>query len=206
MILEEGVLCGGSSGSAMIAALQAAKDLNENQRVVVVLPDGIRNYMSKFVNDEWMVQRNFEVKSDPLNVPWFSSLTVNKLADDIDVKTVSDNLTIAKAVQTMKDTGVSQLPVVSKENGTLLGVITVHQAMNLVVSQKLKFDDPVTKCLTQDYPKVKSGEPLSKLSRLLKRFDFVAVVNCKDHHEFISTIVTPLDVLNFIQTNQKNVH
>jgi len=202
LILEEGLLCGGSSGSAMKAVLEVAKDLDENQRVVVILPDGIRNYMSKFVNDEWMVQRNFEVKDDPLNVPWFNSLTVEKLSKDCGVKIISDDLIVSDAIEMMKELNVNQLAVVKKVDGSLDGVVTMHQLMTSVVSQKLKFDDLVTKCLTRDYPKVTCDEPLSKLSRLLKRFDFVAVITRAEYHEFISSIVTHLDVLNFIQANQ----
>lgn len=56
---EEGLLVGGSSGSAMWGALQAAKTLSKGQKCLVILPDSIRNYMSKFANDEWMKQEGF---------------------------------------------------------------------------------------------------------------------------------------------------
>ena len=61
LIKEEGLLCGGSCGSAMVAALKAAKDLTKDQKVLVVLPDSIRNYMTKFPNDSWMVENGFEI-------------------------------------------------------------------------------------------------------------------------------------------------
>lgn len=48
LIREEGLLCGGSSGANVSAAMKVAKDLGENDSCVVILPDGIRNYM--FVN------------------------------------------------------------------------------------------------------------------------------------------------------------
>ena len=54
LIKEEGLLIGGSSGGAVWAALQCAQTLNANQKCLVLLPDSIRNYLSKFVNDEWM--------------------------------------------------------------------------------------------------------------------------------------------------------
>ena len=54
LIREEGLLCGGSSGSAIWAALQAAKGLKQGQNCVVILPDSIRNYLTKFVDDKWM--------------------------------------------------------------------------------------------------------------------------------------------------------
>lgn len=54
LMREEGLLVGGSSGAAMWGALQAAKMLKKGQKCLVILPDSIRNYMSKFVTDEWM--------------------------------------------------------------------------------------------------------------------------------------------------------
>jgi cystathionine beta-synthase len=59
LIREEGLLCGGSSGTSMYAACQAAKELKEGQRCVVILPDSVRNYMTKFLNDDWMRSKGF---------------------------------------------------------------------------------------------------------------------------------------------------
>ncbi len=61
LIKDEGLLCGGSSGSAMVAALKSAKILKSNQKCLVVLPDGIRNYMTKFPNDDWMRDQGYEL-------------------------------------------------------------------------------------------------------------------------------------------------
>lgn len=58
LIKEEGLLVGGSSGSAMWGTLQAAKRLKPGEKCVVLLPDGIRNYLTKFVDDEWMKKNN----------------------------------------------------------------------------------------------------------------------------------------------------
>ena len=59
LIREEGLLVGGSSGAAMWAALEAAKTLKAEQNCLVILPDSIRNYLSKFANDEWMRSQGF---------------------------------------------------------------------------------------------------------------------------------------------------
>ena len=56
---EEGLLVGGSSGSAMMAMLQEAKNLKEGQNCVIVLPDGIRNYLTKFVDEDWRKENGF---------------------------------------------------------------------------------------------------------------------------------------------------
>lgn len=59
LIREEGLLVGGSSGSAVWAALQVAKNLKAGQRCLILLPDSIRNYLSKFVDDRWMKENGF---------------------------------------------------------------------------------------------------------------------------------------------------
>ncbi len=61
LIREEGLLVGGSSGSAVWGALQVAKKLKKGQRCLIILPDGIRNYLTKFVDDKWMQEQGFEI-------------------------------------------------------------------------------------------------------------------------------------------------
>ena len=63
LIRDEGLLCGGSCGSAMAGAVKAAKQagMKKGDRVVVVLPDSTRNYMTKFLSDEWMAEGGFVV-------------------------------------------------------------------------------------------------------------------------------------------------
>ena len=62
LIKEEGLLCGGSCGSAMVAAHKSATTLSQNQKCLVILPDGIRNYMTKFPNDDWMRSKGFSTE------------------------------------------------------------------------------------------------------------------------------------------------
>lgn len=59
LIVKEGILCGGSSGSALYAGLKEAGRLKKGQNCVIILPDGIRNYMSKFLNEDWMKDKGF---------------------------------------------------------------------------------------------------------------------------------------------------
>ena len=59
LIKEEGLLIGGSSGGAVWAALQKAERLNAGDKCLVILPDTIRNYLTKFVDDQWMEEQGF---------------------------------------------------------------------------------------------------------------------------------------------------
>ena len=72
VIREEGILCGGSSGASLFASIEAARDLKEDQNCVVILPDSIRNYMSKFMNDEWMKDHGFWSEDLETDVFWES--------------------------------------------------------------------------------------------------------------------------------------
>lgn len=59
LIREEGLLVGGSSGAAVSGALIAAKSLKYGQKCLIILPDSIRNYMSKYINSNWMTEHGF---------------------------------------------------------------------------------------------------------------------------------------------------
>jgi len=61
LIKDEGLLCGGSSGTVVWAALQAAQTLSEGQKCLCILADGIRNYLSKFIDDKWMKEKGFSI-------------------------------------------------------------------------------------------------------------------------------------------------
>ena len=59
LIKEEGLLVGGSSGGAVWAAIQKAQSLSEGEKCLVIIPDSIRNYLSKFVDENWMHKYGF---------------------------------------------------------------------------------------------------------------------------------------------------
>lgn len=66
LIRKEGLLVGGSSGSVVWAALQAAQTLQAGEKCLVLLPDSIRNYLSKFVSDQWLIQQGLIQSSEEL--------------------------------------------------------------------------------------------------------------------------------------------
>lgn len=61
LIAKEGLLCGGSSGSAMFAAIKEAPKLKKGQNCVILLADGVRNYMTKFIDNDWMQANNYPI-------------------------------------------------------------------------------------------------------------------------------------------------
>lgn len=61
LIREEGMLVGGSSGSALAGVLEVAKQCKGGERIVTLLPDSIRNYMTKFLDPEWLVANGISI-------------------------------------------------------------------------------------------------------------------------------------------------
>jgi len=106
LIREEGLLCGGSSGAAAWAAIQYAKTLPATARVVVLLPDSIRNYIvSKFANDEWMRDNNFMQAEQTASADqWWWNQAVGVLALQTPY-TVLPSCECKDAIAIMKDHG-----------------------------------------------------------------------------------------------------
>lgn len=109
LISEEGILAGGSSGAALAAALKAARDLKAGQKVVVILPDGIRNYMTKFVTDNWLEARHLKPIVNEHNHWWWEH-TVAELSLP-EAEAINLDTTCADALDILKKNNLSQIPV-----------------------------------------------------------------------------------------------
>merc|ERR550519_1872802 len=78
LIREEGLLAGGSSGATMASALQAAKHLEPGQKCVALLADGVRNYMTKFLDDQWLADRDI-IQLEERETQWWANEKVSSL-------------------------------------------------------------------------------------------------------------------------------
>jgi cystathionine beta-synthase len=190
LIREEGLLVGGSSGSAMYAALQAAPRLREGQTCVVVLPDGVRNYMTKFVDDKWMRDNGF-----------FQAKRIEGRVEDV-VRTelkrpvlvvAEDTDTLREVVERMRERGISQLPVTS--GGVLVGMVTEADLMNFLGSGEGTPTALVSKCMTRHVASVGLATPISALEELLSKNPAVVVV---DERRCPVGILARIDLLHFL--------
>ncbi|XP_055348496.1 cystathionine beta-synthase-like isoform X2 [Paramacrobiotus metropolitanus] len=209
LISQEGLLCGGSSGAVMWAACKAAKDLKEGQRCVVLLPDGVRNYMTKFLSDQWMLARDFQDETLSLaQKTWWSGLNVGSLALAPPL-TVAPDVTVENAVDIMRGKGFDQLPVVDS-TGAIMGVVTQGNLMSRQLSGQIHKTDPVIKALYRQFQMVTTDTTLAQLSSILTS-DHFALVGQKLHHESgaqikertnIVGIVTGIDLLHFVTSHE----
>ncbi|XP_063439094.1 cystathionine beta-synthase-like [Mytilus trossulus] len=209
LIREEGLLCGGSSGATMYCALKAAKDfgLKEGQRCVVILADSVRNYMTKFLSDDWMSQRDFlQIDNQvPSADEWWWNLPVSSLSLRAPL-TVTPTVTIQETLELLNKEGFDQVPVVN-EAGLILGMLTVGNMMSQVVRSKVKPSDHVSAVMYKQFKKVQMGTTLGQISRMLDTDHFVVVVHDQRQYEgqslmskkqMIFGLATRIDLLNFI--------
>uniref|UniRef100_A0A8C7J5L1 Cystathionine beta-synthase n=1 Tax=Oncorhynchus kisutch TaxID=8019 RepID=A0A8C7J5L1_ONCKI len=208
LIREEGLLCGGSSGTAMAAAVKMSTELKEGQRCVVILPDSIRNYMSKFLSDNWMCDKGFLTPNDLMvSKSWWWNLTLQSLNLCAPI-TVLPSVNIKKTIKILKEKAFDQAPVVD-ESGMILGMLTLGNMLSSVLAGKVKASDPVSKVLYKQFKQVRLTDNLGKLSRILETDHFALVVH--DQIQFMADgssclrqmvfgVVTSIDLLNYITT------
>lgn len=210
LIRYEGLLAGGSSGSNVYCAVEEARKMPEGSRIVVILPDSVRNYMTKFLADDWMIANSFMADPDlsPDNTQWWHQLPVSVLALD-DPIIVSPTINCQKAMEIMNKRNVDQLPVVDPD-GSISGAITLHNMMRKVTSGKVLAGDPVSKVMYNQFKKVSVDTPLFAVSKILDHDHFVIVTKgwqCYDDEgtetekEIVYGILSRVDIVNYIMQN-----
>ena len=135
MTRREGLLIGGSGGTAVAAALRVAHGLPEEAVVVVLIPDSGRGYLSKVFNDEWMTDFGFLRPHDEMDVGDVLEAKIDRQASTLaDLVLVTEDALVRDAISLMREKDVSQLlvtvtaelPLAAKEvSGSLseLGVL-----------------------------------------------------------------------------------
>jgi cystathionine beta-synthase len=110
---EEGLLVGGSGGTTVWAALEIAKRFGPEAKILTMIPDSGRSYMSKFYDDNWMLEHGFAERRLP--TPTVSELLRSKRLEEIDVPaliTIAAHQKVGEAIDVMQRYSISQLPVV----------------------------------------------------------------------------------------------
>ena len=107
---DEGLLVGGSSGSTIAGALEYAASLGPESQVLTILPDSGRSYLSKFLDDNWMIEHGFLERTAP--APTVRELLRSKAGETPALVTISAHQKVAEAISVMERYSISQLPVV----------------------------------------------------------------------------------------------
>ena len=131
---EEGLLVGGSCGSTAWAGLQVARRLGPGATVLMTFPDAGRSYLSKFYDDNWMIQYGFMERRAP--APTVDEVIRFKVGEDsgvLELVVVDAHKKVGAAIDLMQRYGISQLPVVRSEPvGELTDVVGSLQERSLL--------------------------------------------------------------------------
>ncbi len=188
LIRKEGLLVGGSCGSAMFAALTVAARA-PGKRIVVLLADSVRNYMTKFMDDAWMKQYGFQESNwdhesvgDILNRIPPRELVVAQFED-----------TVAEAIKTMKDHAISQLPVV--RNQRVSGIVTESDLLGKVVEGHANLGSSIAEVMYRRCDTVRLEDPVKHLLELFANDEVGVVV---DNDQRLVGIVTKMDLVDHL--------
>lgn len=173
---EEGLLVGGSSGMAVVAALQVAKGLPDDAVVVVILPDSGRGYLAKIFNDQWMRSYGFLASGDEASVGEILKAKTGELPDLVHIH---PNESVRDVINIMNEYGVSHIPVLSQEPpvvmGEVLGAVDERTLTAKLFRGEAKLSDKISEHMEARLPVIGSLESISTARELLSDADTLMV-------------------------------
>ena len=190
---EEGLFCGGSSGTAVEGALRYARsnNLTADALMVVLLPDAGEIYLSKMYSDEWMRQNQY--LGSKAHVEDVLSAKKRKLPQLLSVESASS---VREAIELMNRTSVSQLPVFEK--GNLVGSLTESVLFQKTMESPEVMELTVGVLLEPPFPAVGPDEDVYEVLKLLKSAPAVLVRDASGY----KGIVTRFDIIDHLGGGQ----
>ncbi len=193
LIRLEGLLCGGSSGSSVWAAMEVAKKLPKGSRVVTLLPDSVRNYMTKFVDDAWMRQNGFFEEQASLGTIGDMIRALPKK----EVITIEEDRTLGYAVRVFKAHGISQMPCVA--GGRLCGIVTESDVLHFLVEGRA-IDTPLAEVMVRRVSTAREHDDADGLAALFERGEVAIIV---DGERNVMAVITKMDLIEYMSKAKK---
>lgn len=182
---EEGIFCGGSTGTNAWAALKAAEGLTADDVMVFIVCDTGERYLSKFLSDEWMKEKR---------LLGFERMTIGALnemkGDTPPLVAVSPDDKVADAMQLMNTHGLSQLPVLA--DGNSVGSLREGRLMAKLLGNRELLHQPVSEIMDVPFPVVNEGVEIERATKYLKNSPAILI----EEYGRIVGIVTRYDVLD----------
>ncbi|MER3522647.1 MAG: cystathionine beta-synthase [Ignavibacteria bacterium] len=185
---EEGMMVGGSAGTAVAGLMKIAHRFREDDVVVVLLPDSGERYLSKIYNDDWMQEHGFLV---PEKITARYILESKKRVGEI--VAVDPTTSVRKALETFKEKDISQIPVLDR--GRSVGAVHDSDVMALVLERPALMDSPVSSVMDAPFPVVNIDSLVDDFLKLMTSKKNSAVL-IEDQQKIIG-ILTRYDVIEF---------
>jgi cystathionine beta-synthase len=197
---QEGLLSGGSAGTALWAALEVAKDMSDDDLMVVVLPDSGKSYLSKIYNEAWMLSHGFIDR--PGTQARIGAVLADKRTHDPerpDVIAIAAHEKVGRAIELLQSYGISQLPVARSEKpdtvGEIVGSIQERTLLDRVVRDRDVIGRDVVEVMDPPLPAVPSSAGVEEMfADLARGAEAVLVV---DRSAPVG-VLTRADLLDFL--------
>lgn len=195
LVREEGIFCGGSSGTAVAGLLKSkyVQELESGDIVVVILPDSGSRYLSKVFDDDWMRENGF------LEEPWSKATTHDLIASKSQSEVISVLPTdkLPDVIARMQKYDISQVPVIS--DGKLLGIVTESGLLDRLMHGGRNGDDSIESIITQDVTTVRPDTYIEDLMAMFGATPAIVVIE----NEAVVGIVTKIDLIEYLAAQTK---
>jgi cystathionine beta-synthase len=190
---EEGLLVGGSSGTAAVAAVRLAKTLPKEAVLVVMFPDSGRGYMSKIFNDEWMIANGFLAEDKRAATVGDVLRSKEPLPPMI---TVQDDDVVKNALDLLRRYEISQMPVLHGD--AIVGSINDVAVMQSVFDRSDLLHQPVRAVMGRPFPALETSVEIDRAYKLLTLANAAILVT--DGAQPIG-VLTRQDIISYLSTN-----
>jgi cystathionine beta-synthase len=191
---EEGILVGGSAGTALQAALEVGRDLDDSATIVVIFPDTGRNYLSKLYSDTWIRQYGFVERPEVLTV---AQVMGAKRGEIPAVVAIGAHEKVRHAVDALQQYGISQAPVTrddAEDVTSLVGSIQERDLLDRVFRDPDALQADVAEVMGPPLPLVEADDPIEAAFERLQTATAVVVA----HRGRTGGVITRADLLEFL--------
>ncbi len=174
---QEGILVGGSSGTALFAALEVARQLDGDATLVVVFPDTGRNYLSKLYSETWMLQYGFTERPEVVRVAEILSAKEGELPALV---SVGAHEKVRHAVDVLQEYGISQAPVSREDSAEVTAIVgSIREAplLDRVFRDPDALQADVAEVMGPPLPLIESSDPVEVAFEQLQHEPAVVVAS-----------------------------
>jgi cystathionine beta-synthase len=201
MAREEGLLIGGSGGTAVHAAIEVAKQLGKGKTVVTLIPDSGRPYLTKFYDDNFMLDLGFLERDAPSpSVEEVLNMKKTEEPDIPDLITIASNQKVGDAIDLMQRYSISQLPVVRDGEldslADVIGALQDRDLLDRVFKNPDSLHDDVAAAMQPPLAAIDADEPLDEVFSTLSGGRTNAVVVVKEGKPI--GVLTRTDLLEYL--------
>ncbi len=184
---EEGIFCGGSTGTIFAGALKIAKNLDEDALVVFIVCDTGEHYLTKFHSDEWMKEK---LLLEPQKITARLITETKNSGSPEELIFVSPDEIVSDALAKMSENAITQIPVLEEQKS--VGSLRESKVLTKLLENRDLLDAKVSEVMGESFPIVDVDASFNEIKAILQKSPAVLIEDFKR----ITGIITRSDVLD----------